>query len=182
MAVNWWLMKGIRVGPARWSGIFFDGPNRYPPASTIPREMSSFHFLFTPIKYDLAKFYWDEVPLIGRPAPAEELEERDTWLELLQDEQCIPPDTLLPRFIDFLAEDWCSFCGFENKPSRLDGHIRNSELVSVGPEVALRFINVDSAFWLMFARDCSLIERVEAHISRLDGFWCESEEEMSEHD
>lgn len=177
------MIQGIRVGPARWSG--FDLPEKgrnakHDLASTIPQGRSSFHHLFFPIRHDLAKFYWDEVPYWGGISPMSlDLSE---WLELLDDETFVPPDTLLPRFIDHLCEDWCDFCGFDHRPTVAAEQyvIRDREPIVARPEVTIAFMNIDSAFWIMHARDTELLARVESYIMRTDGFWCVAETPIEE--
>ena len=172
-------MRGIRVGPARWSGIPLPQaggkPKQQLSVPKIPPGISSFQWLFAGIFQDLKSYWFYDVPLWGGVGPLDQ-PDRDVMLELLRGEVFVPPDTLLPEFANCICEDWCDFCGFLEEPSpTLLACAAAPDDRQIKATADLLFMNVDSAFWVLHASDETLLQQTENHIENLEGFWLRPE-------
>jgi hypothetical protein len=127
----------------------------------------SFSIVFEPILADLRRFWWDCSPL-DSPAMQNDKQLAAVWAAL-DPERCIPPDTLLPRFAQYVKDfDWCTFYGFGSDPGAQDavyGRIEQSKSQDPGvaPDVEVVFQNIDGLYWIIFAKDASLLAKVQSH-------------------
>jgi hypothetical protein len=147
-------MNGLHIKP-RWT-----------PA--IPKERRSFSAFFQPVFPELATFHWiypDTIPFAGSDADFGPL------VESCCSEGYIPPDTLLPRFVSFVAEDWADLVGFQTTPdvSVIRRHLgeRPADYEWLSEHADICFFCVDGAWWEIYARDRALLETVRQHVTRL---------------
>lgn len=139
--------------------------------SAIPPGVSSFVFFFEPILYELGRYNWDHVPLVMPPNVV--TEDFDAAFELLLDEPYVPSGILLPEFANWIIEDWTHFYGFLDVPENPAEFFRIARREpSLLEKIAdIAFLNVDGAYWILYARDESLLNRVAEHVARKPGFY-----------
>ena len=147
-------MHGLQIKP-RWQ-------------AAISKERRSFTAFFQPIFPELASFHWvypDTIPFAGSDAEFQELVETTCSVGH------IPPGSLLPRFADFITDDWADLYGFQASPDvaavrqRLRGSPTDYEWLSRHTDIC--FFNVDGAWWEIYARDDSLLGTVRRHATGL---------------
>ncbi len=166
-------MYGLRIEPSRWNAVPIwpatpEMNARHDLARRkIPNDCSSFWFFFEPIFPDLAScwLYWgDECPLSGW----EDAPDVADAVGILPVEDYFPPNAILPRFANYVIEDWADLFFFKQPPCPYREFVRRRDDDRFLKRVVdLAFHNVDGAFWVFFARDETFVRRIRERIESL---------------
>jgi hypothetical protein len=132
----------------------------------------SFAAVFAPVLPDLRRFWWDDSPL-DDPRMAGDPTLAAVWAAIDWG-RCIPPDTLLPRFAQYVKDfGWNTFFGFGRDPglaAEVHRRLWGGKVREFPADVGVQFQNLDGACWCLFARDDALLEAVAAHVARHPGW------------
>lgn len=161
-------VRGLKVGPARWGGIALPHrggkPERVGPPP-IPPDMSSFEFFFGPVFPLLTDYWWEGLPNRWWGDPWSDAD-FVAMTELVREDRWVPPGTLFPEFGRYVGEgDWMELLGYRHP--LLSG-------VAQRGHADVSFHNVDGAYWIVRARDATLLRRVAA--TALSHGWCYCED------
>ena len=89
-------------------------------------------------------------------------------LDQLPVENYVPPAAILPRFANFVIDDWADVFFFKQPPCPYREFVRRrADHRFLKKVVDLAFLNVDGAYWLLFAQDEILVERIREHVTSL---------------
>lgn len=158
-------MHGIRIQ----SEFRETSPGSRRPAA-VPAGMSAFAFFFAPILPELASAYW-----LYESFPFRTWADDSDYMRLVDtvpgEHGCITPDTFLPRYARFVADDWASLFGFSRAPSSaefLSHFVANPrDYTFISERVDLCFFNVDGAWWEFYSQQQEPLDLVAEYASTL---------------
>jgi hypothetical protein len=171
-------IPGIRVSRVRGAAT-----DRTPPRPMLPdgNPASQFSWFFKSILSDLDAYYWlvdrsDGFRALGEDSPDSQ---RITNLLYPDSDDSPSPDATAGRFLHhsrlmteiapFVRDDWNSLHGFARLPADPDRVYELRETNERGrdflPLLDVLLENWDAAFWHLYTRNRSLIERVRADLA-----------------
>ena len=178
-------IRGLRVGPARWTGIPLsmngEAAEARPKPPRIPRHESSFLFFFRPIIAKLGDLYLSDLPHILWGEPTKNPDYR-AMCELLAEDTSgdgwVPPRTFFPEFARYVGEgDWMDMSFVPEPPCPADQWYerRRTNQTFFRSAIHTWIVNVDGAYWQLVSKDQEMLDAVRQHMKGRDGFYCEPE-------
>jgi hypothetical protein len=179
-----WSKDGIRglvVGPARWTGIPLSMKGEKPGGATeppaIPKHESSFLFFFRPIVPRLGELYLSGLPHLtwGRPHDDPDYQAMCDLLDERPASEWVPPGMFFPQFARYVGEgDWMDLYFVTEPPCSVEAWYSRLTTGSFVQKFLHTWIhNVDGAYWELFSKDQATLDAVRSRMRGLEGFYCE---------